>query len=259
MTDAEYVFKEDVKERKKMRTGAFHRKHGSKSKKCTLPSDYLTRKEKESMSGPVSRIKMNEPYHDWKQFRKFTESLQVEYLNGLIVNYGARQIDLSKMFGITPTTLSNVCKTYGTPIAFKHGGKDVHKEDDRWHKFINRIHQDPVMPKKSDEEIIKEIFGVDLRPAESKALNDIFGIESKPDENIKEIKEIKEENKMEEEKVVFEGVDRMSLAMNGTRKVILSMLESVLGNNCDYAIKIDINKVKSGPTVYASGPVTGDI
>ena len=50
MTDAEYVFQQDVKERKKMKTGAMHRKCGSKSKKCTLPSDYLTPSQKKKLN-----------------------------------------------------------------------------------------------------------------------------------------------------------------------------------------------------------------
>lgn len=40
MTDFDY----DVKQRRELARAAKYRKRGSKSKKCTLPSDYLTQK-----------------------------------------------------------------------------------------------------------------------------------------------------------------------------------------------------------------------
>ena len=35
-------FYDDVKERNAMKSGAFHKVNGSKSRRCTLPSDNLT-------------------------------------------------------------------------------------------------------------------------------------------------------------------------------------------------------------------------
>lgn len=41
MTDAKYLFVSDSREKKSVARSAVHRKGGSKSKKCTLPSDYI--------------------------------------------------------------------------------------------------------------------------------------------------------------------------------------------------------------------------
>ena len=39
MTDGAFCFQEDVRDRSIIKRGAVHKKNGSKSKKCTLPSD----------------------------------------------------------------------------------------------------------------------------------------------------------------------------------------------------------------------------
>ena len=122
MTDAAYCFREDVKIRSKIKQSAIHKKNGSKSKKCTLPSDYLTASQKKKMNGECYSLKMNEPITDWKYFRSFPENLQVEYLNNLIKNYGARGCDLAQMLGISAPALYAVCKSYSNPVMFPRGG-----------------------------------------------------------------------------------------------------------------------------------------
>ena len=240
MTDERFVFQEDVKERRKMKTGAMHKKGAKRVTNCKFPSDYLTRKEKEKLSGPVISIKMDQPYYDWKEFRKLPEGLQIEYLNGLINNYGARQKDLCEMFSITTNTMSVVCKAYSTPVKFKMAGYASHKMDDRWMDFITKPGFIMPVQKKTDKQIVEEIVGAKVEPTAKQ-----------------EPVEVEETIIMEEKKVEktekFDGVDRLNLAMNGTKQVIISMLESVLGTNCDYAIKFDITKVVKGPIVYPSG------
>lgn len=44
LSDEEYTFRQDIKEKKSIGRGAFAKKNGSKSKKCTLPYEYLTKK-----------------------------------------------------------------------------------------------------------------------------------------------------------------------------------------------------------------------
>ena len=54
MTNEAYTMVETIKERKSMLSGARHKKGGSKSKKCTLPSDTLTKRENESIQLEIS-------------------------------------------------------------------------------------------------------------------------------------------------------------------------------------------------------------
>lgn len=138
MTDAEFVFKEDIRERKQMKSGAMHKKNGSKSKKCTLPSDYLTTKKKKKLNGPVTTINMSKPYNDWKEFLGFPKDLQAEYINGLIKNYGARCRDIADMFHMSYQSVWQRCRTYDPPINFGGAGGNAHQEiDNRWLDFVS--------------------------------------------------------------------------------------------------------------------------
>ena len=49
MNDVEFILKEDIKEKKQAGRGYYHKKNGSKSKKCRLPSDSLSKKEIEKI------------------------------------------------------------------------------------------------------------------------------------------------------------------------------------------------------------------
>ena len=62
MTDEEYIFRQTERERKRDGRGAFNRVCGSKSKKCSLPSDHMTRKEIIAMSGEVQTYTLNEAH-----------------------------------------------------------------------------------------------------------------------------------------------------------------------------------------------------
>lgn len=86
MKDEEYVFLQDIKEKKSIARGAFHKKGGSKSKKCTLPSDYLTRKEREKMNGEVKRWNMNE-FYTWNEFKEMPKDIAAAYISTLNQKY----------------------------------------------------------------------------------------------------------------------------------------------------------------------------
>ena len=51
MNDIEFILKEDIKKKKQAGSGYRYKKNGSKSKKCSLPSDHLSKKEIEKMNG----------------------------------------------------------------------------------------------------------------------------------------------------------------------------------------------------------------
>ena len=93
MNDFDY----DVMQKKRIARGASRMKRGSKSKKCTLPSDYLTAAQKRRLNGPVSTYKLDEPM-SWESFKAMPEDLQKQYILGLQENYGANDEMIGKMF-----------------------------------------------------------------------------------------------------------------------------------------------------------------
>lgn len=112
MNSAEYIFNETSRERKREARGAFAMKNGSKSRKCSLPSDFLSAKEKRNMNSAVTTYNVHDPM-DWMTFKKLPEDLAINYLDYLVTEYSARRKDVIEMFGCSP-------KVFGQWI-YNHG------------------------------------------------------------------------------------------------------------------------------------------
>lgn len=59
----------------------------------------------------------------WKTFKKLSMDIQKEYVSRLIRQYGANASDLSKVFGVTSTTVSAYCKENAFDVNFRCGVK----------------------------------------------------------------------------------------------------------------------------------------
>lgn len=86
MTDTEYVYRQDIQEKKATGRGIFHKKNGSKSKKCTLPSDYLSRKEKKMLNGECKIWDMKK-FYSYEEFKQMPDDIQLQYCNSIINRY----------------------------------------------------------------------------------------------------------------------------------------------------------------------------
>jgi hypothetical protein len=105
MSDEEFIYRQDIKEKKATGRGAFHKKGGSKSKKCNFPSDYMTRKEKQALNGEVMSYNPNK-FYSYAEFKQLPMEYQVKYVNSLMDKY---QIGLSNistiLFGLSKSGL----------------------------------------------------------------------------------------------------------------------------------------------------------
>lgn len=161
MTDESYVYSQDIKERKSMRTGAFHKKCGSKSKKCTMPSDYLSRKEKRKMNGTVVSINLGKPITNFGEFKTYSISMQQLYLQNLVDKYGARKTDIIEMLGTSYSTFQKHIDVKKLDIKFANTKK--HAPDDRFVNFIHQSNEEILeAQKKREDEILKDRFGIDI-------------------------------------------------------------------------------------------------
>lgn len=100
MTDFDY----DVRQKKQLVPSARRRVNGSKSKKCSLPSDHLTPGQLARLSGPCVTIRMNEPI-SYEAFKLIPDNLKREYLIGLRDRYRVSQARVAKMMGASTGTL----------------------------------------------------------------------------------------------------------------------------------------------------------
>lgn len=107
MSDEEFIYRQDIKEKKAAGRGAFHKKGGSKSKKCNFPSDYMTRKEKQALNGEVFSYDPRK-WYSWEEFKAMPMEYQIKYINSLLTRYNCSFAAIAKyVFQITDVGLRN--------------------------------------------------------------------------------------------------------------------------------------------------------
>ena len=136
MNDFDY----DALQKKRIAAGARRMKRGSRSKRCSLPSDHLTPAQLKRRNGPVSTYKLDEPMR-WDDFKSMPVDLQKQYLTYLVETYGATNEMLGDMFYVHPTHVGAVKKALGV---ISNNPRHLSKEkktirDQMWAAFCNGV------------------------------------------------------------------------------------------------------------------------
>lgn len=136
MNDFDY----DVLQKKRTAAGARHMKRGSRSKRCSLPSDNLTPAQLKRRNGPVSTYKLDEPMR-WDDFKAMPVDLQKQYLTNLVETYGATNEMLGDMFYVHPTHVGAIKKALGVVSHNPHRliGEKKAIRDQMWAAFCNGV------------------------------------------------------------------------------------------------------------------------
>jgi hypothetical protein len=137
MTDFDY----DVKQKKSIARGAYARKGGSKSKKCSLPSDLLTDAQKRKLNGPCVEVKLDEPMK-WDRFKSLPVSLAKEYIANLRETYNPSQKMLAEMFGVGQSAVCTVFKSLGInsgPARRADYGEETRIKQAKWDAFCHGV------------------------------------------------------------------------------------------------------------------------
>lgn len=130
MTDEEYIFRTECAEKKRTARGSFNRlSHAGKGGRVKMPSDYMTKKERDKINGEVQSYALHRPMK-WEHFKRMPDDLKHEYLSAIISKYNPQREALAEMFGITPNTLYVTCREVG--ISFQNGGTRKGRNDAFW-------------------------------------------------------------------------------------------------------------------------------
>lgn len=130
MTDEEYIFRTDTAEKKRTARGSFNRRtHAGKGGRVKMPSDYMTKKERDKMNGEVQSYNLAKPMK-WEQFKLLPDDIKREYITKIVRKYDPQQSAISQMLNVTPNTLYMLCKRLG--ITFRHSGCDKSRNDAFW-------------------------------------------------------------------------------------------------------------------------------
>lgn len=153
MNDVEFILKEDIKEKKQAGRGYRCKKNGRKSKKCSLPSDHLSKKEIEKMNGECKVYNLNKPMN-YSNFCAMPVDLRIKYLEMLRDKFGANQTEISKMMGVADTTLASHRAKFldGKPVfrRYKHSRLDV----EAWDRFVNGEEYKNAVVAEPDEKLV---------------------------------------------------------------------------------------------------------
>ena len=132
----EIVFKQTIKERRGEASGAAKKRNGSKSKKCSLPHDRISRKRWEQMNGEIKTVKMDQPIL-WDDFKSLSKDLQVEYLENLKSTFNASIERIARMMGVTASCITSWKRKHCASVKFPSGNKMASKEDrELWDLFL---------------------------------------------------------------------------------------------------------------------------
>lgn len=132
MTDEEYIFRQTSAERKRIGRGDFNKKRKG-GRFVRLPSDNLSKKEREKMNGTVEKYNLNKPV-SWAEFKKWPQDLACEYIRRIEEAYDVRTDDIAKMMGIGTWSLQQYRHKLGCPA--RAGGKREPVDFIGWAKFL---------------------------------------------------------------------------------------------------------------------------
>lgn len=99
MTDEEYLFRQDVKE-KAITARSSHKRGNSRRRQCSFSTDHMTRREWEKMNGPVSTVKLGRPM-TWEEFSGMSESLRRQYIQDILNHYDVGPNAIGRMLGVS--------------------------------------------------------------------------------------------------------------------------------------------------------------
>lgn len=129
-------FEFDCLQKKRLAQQAKYRKRGSKSKKCPVSTDHMTKKQWIERCGKIVTIKMDSPV-SWASFKELSKQTQEEYLKNLMEKYHINASSLAEMFHITPITVRRHIATQGLAVSFPVG-HSMNAEDRRaWELFLS--------------------------------------------------------------------------------------------------------------------------
>lgn len=134
MTDIEYMFRQDIREKKAAGRGVYGKRTGSKTKYVGLPQTHMSDAQLKRRNGPLLTYNIN-TFNDWTSFRNLPYDLQKTYMQNLLATYNVNAQILADTYGVHKNTFLNYLKARGIKLSFHKGGGKP-RSDERWPDFV---------------------------------------------------------------------------------------------------------------------------
>ena len=153
MDDAEFVLQQDIKEKKLAGRGSFGKVRGG-GRYVKMPSDYLSRKERNKMNGDCVTYPMNIPVR-WKVLRTWPEDLMERYIRHLLDDYRFTGTQIGIICGVSLNTVMTFCKAKS--IKLPHGRKVSHELKAKFQRFCDGLEatEQPAMNQAAEAPVIE--------------------------------------------------------------------------------------------------------
>lgn len=138
-------------QKKRLAHQASRRKCGSKSKRCPMSTDYMTRKQWEERNGKIVSVSFDKPT-TWENFKELSKGVQEEYLRHLAETYNANATNLAEMFGMSVATVRRHIQTADLDIKFRVGHSMNAEQRDAWERFLHNAQDYIVVGDMKDED-----------------------------------------------------------------------------------------------------------
>ena len=221
LSDEEYIYRQEIKEKKSAGRGAFHKKCGAKSKKCKFPSDYLTKKEKMAMNGECVSYDMKK-FYSYEEFKTFPDDIQLKHINSLINHYNVTVSMIAEdLFHITQAGL------------YKH----LKKKD--LMQYINKAPNG--RSSVAIEGRARLMIAIEKANLPVVKIPEENPLEDKKEEELHIVETVKQAPEVQEEPKVFANFHSMRIEMNDWDSDILDFLRTRFAGG-DYHIIITVDK-----------------
>ena len=231
-------FDYDAMQKKRIARGASHMKRGSK--KCTLPSDYLTAAQKRRLNGPVSTYKLDEPMN-WESFKAMPEDLQKKYILNLQETYQANNDMLGKMFGVSGVSVCKMRRALGVGAMGqnKMTRDEVAVRDAKWDAFCNGVvGGKPGEPKKIENNEVEE----PVKAPEQIEIEEMNPIKESVEEPVEEPVKTSEKGKSVDF-LMTEKLDVTFVSDSGDLETVFQLLKQLGSHAGRCRIRIEIEAV----------------
>ena len=129
-------FAYDCLQRKRLAQQAKYRKCGSKSKKCSLPSDGLSHREWKERNSKVEMHDIKHPIR-WALFKELDDDCKNEYIQYLVEQFCVNYKALANLFGVSVKTIQKYTEGLDATSSFRRGHGMTAAQRTEWERFIS--------------------------------------------------------------------------------------------------------------------------
>lgn len=128
----------DCKEKKAIARSAFHKKNGSKSKGCHLPSDDLSAAQRKKLNGPCKIVSLHQPM-TWAEFKSLPHDIQQKYYDECFDTYGPSLCAFAKMLGVGEPAIAKHFKANDLKLRNDARYRMTKIQKEMWTAFCNGV------------------------------------------------------------------------------------------------------------------------